>query len=103
LDNSIDTEAEVEAILRIFPNVLSRRKPIFWTDEGRCFYYPIQLLAFKIHEDESLRINLKAVSFIPVVARLAIEFGCFNGDEFETRIVMSGYSFQYQFFAKSHV
>ncbi|OEU23301.1 hypothetical protein FRACYDRAFT_267496, partial [Fragilariopsis cylindrus CCMP1102] len=87
LDSNIDTEAEVEAIIRIFPNVLSKRKRIMWTDEDAdheheervlSLYRPIQLLAFTIHEDESLRINLKAVSFIPVVARLAIEFGCFD-------------------------
>jgi hypothetical protein len=82
LDSNIDTEAEVEAIIRIFPNVLSKSKHIMWTDEDAdheevalWLYRPIQLLAFTIHEDESLRINLKAVPFIPVVARLAIEFG----------------------------
>ena len=81
LDSNIDTEAEVEAIIRIFPNVLSRKKAIFYgygDDIDRYLYYPIQLLAFTIHENNSLWINLKAASFIPVVARLAIEFGCFD-------------------------
>ena len=69
LDSNIDTEAEVEAIIRIFPNVLSTRQEITYGDdddivEARYFYYPIQLL-----------------SFIPVVARLAIEFGCFEEED----------------------
>jgi hypothetical protein len=51
LDNNIDTEKEVEAIIRIFPNVLSKRKEIKYDPdddasdydhEARCFYYPIQ-------------------------------------------------------------
>ena len=33
-----------------------------------------------MHENNSLWINLKAASFIPVVARLAIEFGCFDDE-----------------------
>jgi hypothetical protein len=59
LDSIRDTEAEVEAIIRIFPNVISRKKRIYWTDDDAdyevvaYFYHPIhQLLAFTIHEDE---------------------------------------------------
>ncbi|OEU23445.1 hypothetical protein FRACYDRAFT_233615 [Fragilariopsis cylindrus CCMP1102] len=63
LDSTRDTEAEVEAILLLFPDVLTRRKQL-----GHYIYVPIQLLA----------LNLKAVSFVPLVARLSIELGLFE-------------------------
>ena len=76
LDNNRDTEAEVEAIVRVFPNILAQRKAI-----GIRFFYPIQCLAFTVHDEDEYSfnggINLKAVSFIPVLARLATEFGLF--------------------------
>ncbi|OEU09151.1 hypothetical protein FRACYDRAFT_249068 [Fragilariopsis cylindrus CCMP1102] len=46
LNSDRDTEAEVEAIVRFFPEVLTRRK---YDDEN--FQYPIQLLAFA-HKEE---------------------------------------------------
>jgi hypothetical protein len=90
LDSERDTESEVEAIVRFFPEVLSRRKQNDWNadndddddsdDEEDPFiqsYYPIQYLA-------CVRIrghNVKAVSFIPLVNRLAIELGVlFDGE-----------------------
>ena len=63
LDSTRDTEAEVGAILKVFPNVLTRRKQL-----GHFNYVPIQLLA----------LNVKAVSFMPLVARLSIELGIFE-------------------------
>ncbi|OEU17866.1 hypothetical protein FRACYDRAFT_238294 [Fragilariopsis cylindrus CCMP1102] len=59
LDSGRDTEEEVEAIIRFFPEVLST------ADED--FIYPIQRLAC----------NIKVISFIPLYVRLAIEFGSF--------------------------
>jgi hypothetical protein len=69
LDSDRDTEEEVETALRIFPKVLSRK--------GGCFdEYPIHYLA------SSYRCNVKAISFIPIVARVAIELGVlFDGEE----------------------
>ncbi|OEU19144.1 hypothetical protein FRACYDRAFT_237434 [Fragilariopsis cylindrus CCMP1102] len=83
LDSERDTEAEVEAIVRIFPEVLTRIRIENEDDEHVSLHYPIQLLAFAHNEDEdgSYGCNVKAVSFIPVVARLAIEFGCFEEEE----------------------
>jgi hypothetical protein len=97
LDSDRDTEAEVEAILRVFPKVLSRQKVVIVWNENKCddddydykcqdeeLFYPIQLLAFNIYYEEGLccwRRNLNAVSFIPVVARLAVEFGLFEEEE----------------------
>ena len=75
LDSDRDTEAEVEAIVRIFPEVLTRRED----DEN--FYYPIQLLTFAHDEDGNWRCNVKAVSFIPLIARIAIEFDLFEEEE----------------------
>jgi hypothetical protein len=59
LDSDRDTEEEVEAIIRFFPEVLST------ADEH--FICPIQRLVC----------NITVVSFIPLYVRLAIEFGSF--------------------------
>ncbi|OEU12758.1 hypothetical protein FRACYDRAFT_244031 [Fragilariopsis cylindrus CCMP1102] len=72
LDSDRDTEAEVEAIVRFFPAVLTRSEE----DE-----YPIQILAVAHNEDGDWQCNVKAVSFIPLLLRLAIEFGLFEEDE----------------------
>ena len=51
LDDSRDTEAEVESAIRFFPEVLSRRKSRRWDeDQEQWFpgYYPIQYI-FSIH------------------------------------------------------
>jgi hypothetical protein len=66
LDSDRDTEEEVETAIRFFPDVLSRRNE----DEDGIDFYPIRLLARCI--------NVKAVSFIPLFARLAIELGLFE-------------------------
>ncbi|OEU10675.1 hypothetical protein FRACYDRAFT_246429 [Fragilariopsis cylindrus CCMP1102] len=63
-DSNRDTEAEIETALRFFPEVLSRRG-------GPYNMYPIQYLAIKA----------KALSFIPLVARLALEFSLFEEKE----------------------
>jgi hypothetical protein len=88
LDSGRDTEEEVETAIRLFPDVLSRRKEIVCEDDGDEFvgnFYPIQLLAFVRYEDgTSLHYwpNVKAVSFIPLLARVAIELGLlFDGKE----------------------
>jgi hypothetical protein len=74
LDSERDTEEEVETAIRLFPEVLSRRG-------GYYNYYPIQLLAFARNEDGHWVWNLKAVSFIPLLVMLAIEFGLFEEEE----------------------
>jgi hypothetical protein len=71
LDSDRDTEEEVEAIVRFFPDVLSK------VDEMEELY-PIQHLALMCTDEGSFRCNIKAVSFIPIIARLAKEFGTFN-------------------------
>jgi hypothetical protein len=70
LDCDRDTEDEVETAIRFFPDVLSRRGDYFNV-------YPIQLLpyAFKMGYR---RTNVKAVSFIPLIVKLAIELGQFD-------------------------
>ena len=75
LDSDRDTEAEVEAIVRVFPEVLTRRQ---YDGSGN---YPIQLLALAHYEDGDRQCNVKAVLFIPILARVAIEFGLFEEDE----------------------
>ncbi|MGK3749528.1 MAG: hypothetical protein ACI8RD_001823 [Bacillariaceae sp.] len=69
LDSDRDTEEEVETVIRFFPEVLSRRK-----EDGDGNFYPIQLISFTHHWG----CNVKAVSFIPIVARIAIDFGLFE-------------------------
>ena len=73
LDSDRDTEAEVEAIVRVFPEVLTRKNPCGPED-----YYPIQLLAFALDEYGNWHGNKKSVSFLPILARLAIQLGLFQ-------------------------
>ena len=90
LDSDRDTEEEVETAIRFFPEVLSRRKAVYDIDGN--FHYPIQelALAHNVHnvhnEDGNWQYNnsynnVKTVLFIPIVARLAIEFDLFEEDE----------------------
>jgi hypothetical protein len=81
LDSDRDTEAEVETVIRFFPEVLSRRKEYFVHGIVFGFYYPIQLLAIALTYTGIWTCKVKTVSFIPIVARLAIEFGLFKEDE----------------------
>jgi hypothetical protein len=93
LDDSRDTENEVETAIRFFPAVLSKRKAGRWREadddedddeeenewiEGE---YPIQYLALMRNEFYCKMCNLKAVSFVPLVARIAIELGLFEKQE----------------------
>ncbi|OEU12976.1 hypothetical protein FRACYDRAFT_243278 [Fragilariopsis cylindrus CCMP1102] len=92
LDSDRDTEAEVETVLRLFPGVMTRRKEIAIyegdddddeeEEEERVVLYPIQFLAVTLYPDGSWSsdqwCNVKSAPFIPLVARLAIEFGLFD-------------------------
>jgi hypothetical protein len=75
LDSERDTEEEVESAIILFPDVLSRREQI--SD----VFYPINHLVRLRREDRTWRINLKALSFIPLVVRLSIELGLFEEQE----------------------
>ena len=77
LDSDRDTEEEVETAIRFFPEVLTRS---IEDDEGH-LHYPIQGLAIARDEDGMWQCKVKTVSFIPIVARLAVEFGLFEEDE----------------------
>jgi len=85
LDSERDTEAEVETALRIFPNNLRRRK----RDQSghNKILYPIHCLSLSLKTDtngyisEYHRFNIKAVSFIHLFARLAIELKSFEEKE----------------------
>jgi hypothetical protein len=90
LDSDRDTAQEVETAIRFFPDVLSRRKTIVLNDDDDDEFeddedversvhgfYPIQILSHYF-EDDCWRCCVKAISFIPVLARLAIELGLFG-------------------------
>ena len=84
LDSDRDTEEEVETTIRLFPEILSLKS----TNENKNSYgpgyYPIQCLTFRYDGDMGLfqfECNLKAVSFIPLLARLATEFGQFMDEQ----------------------
>jgi hypothetical protein len=78
LDSSRETEAEVEAIVRVFPIFLTGMKGV-WIRGDVCFFCPIQLLTFEENSgSRRCSCNVKAVSFIHLFARLAIEFGLFE-------------------------
>ena len=68
LDCDRDPEEKVEMILKMFPEVLSKENE---HDDWRGDY-PISLQAM-FADDDSYRPNLKAVSFIPLMARIAID------------------------------
>ncbi|OEU14483.1 hypothetical protein FRACYDRAFT_241028 [Fragilariopsis cylindrus CCMP1102] len=67
LNSDRDTETEIETALRFFPEVLSRRG-------GPFNRYPIQYLAIACTYE-------KAIPFIPLLARLALELGLFEEKE----------------------
>jgi hypothetical protein len=71
LDSDRDTEDEVEAAIRFFPEVLSKRS------QERL---PVHFITCCFGKREHVLCNLKAVSFIPLVARLTIEFGLFRDE-----------------------
>jgi hypothetical protein len=76
LDSDRDTEEEVETTIMLFPEVLSRRK------EDSLDSYPIQHLASAVDHDRQVMLcNVKAVSFIPILARIAVEHGLFEEEE----------------------
>jgi hypothetical protein len=69
LDRGRDTEEEVETAIRFCPEVLRRRKEIVW-------YIPEDG-----DDDDSDDLDYQlflAVFFVPLLARLAIEFRCFD-------------------------
>jgi hypothetical protein len=71
-DRDRDTEGELETTIRFFPDVLS-------TIRGPFNHYPIQYLSYSIiGRMYNRRRNLKAVLFIPIFARIALELGCFD-------------------------
>ena len=71
LDSDRDTEAKVETAIRLFPEVLSRRGGEYNN------WFPIECLLY----NTNYHCNLKAVSFVHVLATLAIEFGSFQENE----------------------
>ena len=77
LDSQKDTEEEVETALRFYPNTLRTNGIRAGTN-----LYPIQYLT-EMHNllDGIVCQNVKAVSFIHLFARLAIEFGTFDEQE----------------------
>ncbi|OEU14506.1 hypothetical protein FRACYDRAFT_241053 [Fragilariopsis cylindrus CCMP1102] len=81
LDSDRDTEEEVETTIMLFPEILSLKS----TNENKnCYgpgYYPIQCLTFRYMGLFQLECNLKAVSFIPLLARLATKFGQFMDEQ----------------------
>ncbi|OEU21478.1 hypothetical protein FRACYDRAFT_235104 [Fragilariopsis cylindrus CCMP1102] len=96
LDCNRDTEEEVEAIVLLFPDVLTRKNQIreyqdvdaydYDEDEEDPFdvreFYPIQSLAVKcVGFYKDFVSNVKAVSFIPLLARLAIKLDLFEEEE----------------------
>ena len=101
LDSNRDTHAEVETVLRLCPNAIKQTRPTvfnedFDEDEEDSFewvkagdddkYYPIQCLTWVqgLHTrdgDGYRAFNLKAIPFVHLFARLAIEFNSFDEDK----------------------
>ena len=91
LDINRDTIKEVETIVRIFPNTLSKRKETKWRtneegvegwvatthEEGNL---PIQCI-LAVYGPEGIRYNLKAFPFLSDLARLGTELNQFEEEE----------------------
>jgi len=75
LDSDRDAEDEVEAAIRCCPEVLARK--------AERYGYPIKCLTIMRGHNAADRvfINTKAVAFVPLFARLAIEFHVFEEEE----------------------
>ena len=88
LDSACDTEAEVETALRFISDVLARKG-------GTDLHpgYPIQLIS-SIYGNYFDSCNLKAVSFIYLFARLAIEFNLFE-EEHRGGLLCEDYSLRH--------
>ena len=95
LDSSRDTEDEVEAIVRSFPEVLSRRKEFVWDGMDERWIengndmdrdYPIHYLTML----NDTMCNLRAISFVPLVVRLSVEFGWLDEDVRGGLLIESG-------------
>jgi len=76
LDSDRDTVAEVKTAIGFFPEVLARRKQTTGDDDDQG-NYPVH---YVIHY-KSVNLNLKAVSFLPVLVQLAIKFNQFAEEE----------------------
>jgi hypothetical protein len=68
---------EVETTVRFFPEVLTRSKEIAWDDYCNEEFYPLRAIAC-VRSNDWTKSNAKAVSFIPVFAKVAIELGLFE-------------------------
>jgi hypothetical protein len=79
LDSDRDTPAEVETVIRLFPRILSRMVIVQGGHGGVRIGCPIHYLSYIINDSmRCFLCNLKALSFIPLLARLAIEFGSYD-------------------------
>ncbi|OEU10397.1 hypothetical protein FRACYDRAFT_247466 [Fragilariopsis cylindrus CCMP1102] len=76
LDSDRDTKAEFETVLRLFPSVLTRRIEVE-IDAGDDEEGQVQLVTCR-YPIRFLALTAKAVSFLPLVAGLAIELGLFD-------------------------
>lgn len=110
LNDNRDTFAEVETALRIFPEVVSRRKDVIWlddddedndTDDAGWFdvddgegELPIQCLLYYIYDNEDRHPrNIHALPFVALVAQIGIEFNQFQEEERGGLLVEDRYGF----------
>ena len=104
LDSDCDTEEQVEFAVCLFPRVLSRKA--FMTCSCDRPAYPIEFLLFSTERHDSvyydLVYNLKAVFFIPLLARLGTELGQFQAKErggLFDRDCKTGYNYVFEILA----
>lgn len=85
MDSHRDIEIEVATAIRFFPYVLSQRTSSFPDvlsrrtrpeEERDEYYYPIQCQVL-ITNGADIGCSSKAVSFLPLLVKLVIEFGSF--------------------------
>ena len=84
LDCVQDTIEEVYNTISLFPDVLLEQTELYWMDETddeeyqQGQFYPISQLSFTIRNDWISGNNDKVAMYIPVLVKIALQFGLFH-------------------------
>ena len=78
LDSDRDTQQELETALRLYPEIIAGRHNTL--NNSRYDILPIQCITHMYGNDGKYVVNVKALPFLPLLVRLAIEFGSYDTD-----------------------
>ena len=95
LDRNVDTEEQVEATVNFFPKVLSDGVDT-GIDDGRRTQFAVDAAAFCWTTDQGYKINVKAISFVPILVALGTT--CCPYFELEDRDGILNHEHDFNFF-----